>query len=146
MAVALSFSVGANFRGDEGAENPLGEHGGDRTLGVSKPKAFSVADDIEDTRDDENVGVLVARPGEENEETHDILPVDGGERVGLCDNLEPFNDRMDGLLCKLDRKLCESIVNRLIEGVRDFGSLGKTEKMFDQASMLALRKWPHRWI
>ena len=146
MAVALSFSVGANFRGDEGAENPLGEHGGDRTLGVSKPKAFSVAEDIEDTRDDENFGVLVARPGEENEETYDILPVDGGEIVGLCDNLEPFNDSMEGLLSKLDRRLCESIVNRFIEDVRGFGSLGETEKMFDQACMLALRKGPQRWI
>lgn len=87
MAVALSVSVGAKFCGSEGAEKPLGDCWRDRTFGV-RLGSFPVAEDIDDTREINGDELLVIAD-EENEDTTDILPVGVGERVGLCDSLEP---------------------------------------------------------
>lgn len=85
--MALSVSVGAKFCGDEGAERLLGEHVRDRTFGIRRG-SFSVVEDIDDTRDISEDWLLVITD-EESEDTTDILPVGVGERVGLCDSLEP---------------------------------------------------------
>lgn len=120
VAVALSLSVGA--------ENCLGDRGGDRILGAPKPKSFSLAEDIDDTRDGK-VDALLAIAGEENEETYDILPVDGGERCGLCDS-------MDWWPSNFVRAVSVSIVKPLVEDSQGYGSLGGIEKTFDQVCML----------
>lgn len=135
LAVALSVSVGAKFCRDEGAEKLLGEHVRDRTFGV-RLGSFSVAEDIDDTRD-VNEDELLVIADDESEDTKDVLPVGVVESVGLCDSLEPWRDSMDEPLSEVDWELGKSIEN-WFRGSREVESLGGTEKGFEQGGCVYL--------
>ena len=80
-AVCLSASVGAKLFAVGYSDNLA--KGPKRDDGLGLPST----DDIDDTPDREENGVLALDSGEGKEEMDDILPVEGAERVGLCDML-----------------------------------------------------------